>query len=71
MPLHVGSLAQLVEQGTFNPKVVGSTPTRPTTFFLAIIPTVTAVPAATHPFRATYMLAADLMKDLLPAYFIG
>jgi len=22
-----------------------------------------------HPFRATYMLAADLMKDLPPAYF--
>ena len=25
-----GTLAQLAEQGTFNPKVVGSTPTRPT-----------------------------------------
>ncbi len=25
-----GPLAQLVEQGTLNPKVVGSTPTRPT-----------------------------------------
>ena len=25
-----GPVAQLVEQGTFNPKVVGSTPTRPT-----------------------------------------
>lgn len=25
----LGPLAQLVEQGTFNPKVVGSTPTRP------------------------------------------
>ena len=26
-----GTLAQLVEQGTFNPKVAGSTPARPTT----------------------------------------
>ena len=26
----VGPLAQVVEQGTFNPKVVGSNPTRPT-----------------------------------------
>jgi hypothetical protein len=30
-----GPLAQLVEQGTFNPKVVGSIPTRPTTSFPA------------------------------------
>ena len=31
-PCHqAGPLAQLVEQGTFNPKVVGSIPTRPTT----------------------------------------
>ena len=30
-----GSLAQLVEQGTFNPKVAGSIPSRPTTFLLA------------------------------------
>ena len=28
--VHAGSLAQLVEQGTFNPKVEGSTPSRPT-----------------------------------------
>lgn len=28
-----GPLAQLVEQGTFNPKVAGSTPSRPTIFF--------------------------------------
>ena len=27
-----GPLAQLVEQGTLNPKVVGSTPTRPTNY---------------------------------------
>ena len=26
---HEGPVAQLVEQGTFNPKVVGSSPTRP------------------------------------------
>lgn len=29
----IGSLAQLAEQGTLNPKVVGSTPTRPTNHF--------------------------------------
>ena len=29
----VGTLAQLVEQRTFNPFVVGSTPARPTRFF--------------------------------------
>ncbi len=28
----LGPLAQLAEQGTLNPKVVGSTPTRPTIF---------------------------------------
>ena len=28
-----GPLAQLAEQGTFNPKVAGSIPSRPTTFF--------------------------------------
>ena len=28
-----GPLAQLVEQGTFNPKVAGSIPSRPTIFF--------------------------------------
>src|SRR3712207_5358455 len=30
MPTPCGPLAQLVEQGTLNPKVVGSIPTRPT-----------------------------------------
>ena len=29
--VRAGSLAQLAEQGTFNPKVEGSTPSRPTT----------------------------------------
>ena len=31
--MQCGPLAQLVEQGTLNPKVVGSTPTRPTNLF--------------------------------------
>ena len=30
LPTHDGPLAQLVEQRTFNPLVVGSNPTRPT-----------------------------------------
>ena len=30
--LHFGSLAHRVEQGTFNPKVPGSSPGRPTSF---------------------------------------
>jgi hypothetical protein len=32
----VGSLAQLVEQRTLNPLVVGSTPTRPTNEYKAV-----------------------------------
>jgi hypothetical protein len=35
MSANVGTLAQLVEQRTFNPFVVGSTPARPTNLFKA------------------------------------
>ena len=31
--VHIGTLAQLVEQRTFNPLVAGSNPARPTTLF--------------------------------------
>jgi hypothetical protein len=38
--IQVGPLAQLVEQGTFNPKVAGSNPARPTPKLLALKPMV-------------------------------
>ncbi len=41
-----GTLAQLVEQGTFNPKVVGSIPTRPIARTSPSVGSVTAAPRA-------------------------
>ena len=40
----LGPLAQLVEQGTLNPKVVGSIPTRPISEIAVVIVDVVSVP---------------------------
>ena len=59
-------LAQLVEQGTFNPKVAGSIPSRPTTSALLAVTFDVTTAASAHMLRLGYRPTAGLWF-LVPA----
>ena len=67
-----GPVAQLVEQGTFNPKVVGSSPTRPIDFFLlngaCAVHRLLVSPACAYGFanQAANYSAIDMIDELPP-----